>query len=282
MQNNKSASLKLYLSVLTIIVIFCMSLISCKNSGYAKVFLATTTSTYDSGLLEVLISSYEEQSPYEIIPIAVGTGEALAMGEMGVVAVLLVHARIEEDKFISQGFGIRREDVMHNDFVIIGPSDDKAMISGLDVLEAYKKMSENKALFVSRGDDSGTNKKEKILWEKAGIIPEDSWYIESGQGMGATIRIADEKQAYTMADRGTFLSHSTYFSLEILVEGDELLYNPYGVILINPEKHEDININYRGALDFLEFMIGERGQAIIREFGIEEYGQPLFYTDVIE
>lgn len=282
MQNKKSTSLKVYLSVLFIIIIFCTALLSCKNSGYIKIYLATTTSTYDSGLLEVLISAYEDQSHYEIIPIAVGTGEALALGERGIVDVLLVHARKEEDEFISQGFGIRRDDVMHNDFVIIGPEDDPLEISGLNTVEAYKKISENESIFISRGDNSGTNKKEMILWEKVGIIPGGSWYIESGQGMGATIRIADEKQAYTMTDRGTFLSHSSFLSLKVLVEGDESLFNPYGIIIINPEKHEDININYRGALDFLEFMTGEQGQAIIRDFGVEEYGKPLFYPDVIK
>jgi tungstate transport system substrate-binding protein len=171
---------------------------------------------------------------------------------------------------------------MHNDFVIIGPADDPAKIAGLDSMEAYKRISEEKALFVSRGDDSGTNKKELALWEEAGIAPYGSWYIQTGQGMGATIRIADEKQAYTMADRGTFLSHQEHLSLVVLVDGGESLYNPYGIILINPKKHKDLKINYPGALDFLEFITGPRGQAIIKDFGIKEYGRPLFYPDIIK
>jgi tungstate transport system substrate-binding protein len=149
-------------------------------------------------------------------------------------------------------------------------------------MEAYKRISGEKALFISRGDNSGTNKKESALWEDAGIIPEGSWYIQTGQGMGATIRIADEKQAYTMADRGTFLSHQEYLSLVVLVDGGESLYNPYGIILINPKKHKDLKINYPGALDFLEFITGPRGQAIIKDFGLQEYGRPLFYPDAVK
>jgi len=202
------------------------------------------------------------------------------MGERGEADVILVHSRASEDKFVQDGYGTERRDVMHNDFVIIGQEDDPAGIAGLTAKDAYTSISESEALFVSRGDDSGTNKKEIAIWEKAGITPKGEWYIESGQGMGATLRIADEKQAYTMTDRGTYLSQQANLSLIVLVESDEILFNPYGVIPVNPEKHKDININYEGAVAFVEFITGEAGQAVIREFGVEEYGQPLFYPDV--
>ena len=173
--NKKNSSLKLGLSALLIIAVFCVSLLSCKNNGYIKVYLATTTSTYDSGLLDVLVSAYEQDSDYDIIPIAVGTGEALAMGERGVVDILLVHARSEEDRFIRQGFGTRRDDVMHNDFVIIGPADDPAKIAGLDSMEAYKRISGEKALFISRGDNSGT--KYKRVGPLGGCRNNTSWQL---------------------------------------------------------------------------------------------------------
>ena len=247
-----------------------------------EIILATTTSTYDSGLLDELITAFKEETGYKVKPIAVGTGEAIAMGEKGEVDIILVHSRAEEDKFVEEGYGINRRDIMHNDFVIIGPEDDPANIKGFTPVDAYNAISEAGALFVSRGDDSGTNKKEIEIWEEAGITPQGDWYVESGQGMGETLRIADEKQAYTMTDRGTFLSQRDSLSLIVIVEGDEILFNPYGVIAVNPEKHNDIEINYKGAQAFTEFITGEEGQAIIKDFGVDKYGQPLFYPDVIK
>lgn len=256
---------------------------SCKKKvKNTEIILATTTSTYDSGLLDELIPAFEEETTYKVKPIAVGTGEAIAMGERGEIDVILVHSREEEDRFVEEGYGTERRDVMHNDFVIIGPEDDPSDISGLTAVEAYITISANEASFVSRGDDSGTNKKEIEIWEEAGTTPQGDWYIESGQGMGETLRIADEKQAYTMTDRGTYLSQRDSLSLVVMVEDDEILFNPYGVIALNPEKHKDIDINYEGAQAFVEFITGEKGQAIIKEFGVAEYGQPLFYPDVIK
>ncbi len=256
---------------------------SCKKKvKNTEIILATTTSTYDSGLLDELIPAFEEETTYKVKPIAVGTGEAIAMGERGEIDVILVHSREEEDRFVEEGYGTERRDVMHNDFVIIGPEDDPSDISGLTAVEAYITISANEASFVSRGDDSGTNKKEIEIWEEAGTTPQGDWYIESGQGMGETLRIADEKQAYTMTDRGTYLSQRDSLSLVVMVEDDEILFNPYGVIVLNPEKHKDIDINYEGAQAFVEFITGEKGQAIIKEFGVAEYGQPLFYPDVIK
>ncbi len=281
MKNLKLLKTSFIFTISIFLIIALVFIFSCKAKN-TEIILATTTSTYDSGLLDELIPAFEEKTGYEVKPIAVGTGEAIAMGERGEADVLLVHSRAAEDKFVQDGYGIDRRDVMHNDFVIIGPEDDPAGIAGLTAVEAYTAISENEALFVSRGDDSGTNKKEIAIWSEAEITPKGEWYIESGQGMGATLRIADEKQAYTMSDRGTYLSQKASLSLIVLVEGDEILFNPYGVIPVNPEKHKDININYEGAVAFAEFITGEKGQSIIREFGVEEYGQPLFYPDVIK
>jgi len=268
----------LILFMFVMIGFVCIFLLSCSGrNNYEKILLATTTSTYDSGLLDELISGFEEESEYEIIPIAVGTGEAITMGEKGVVDVLIVHSRQAEDKFIEEGFGINREDVMYNDFVIVGPGDDPAGLRGLSITEALKIISEGKILFVSRGDNSGTHKKELFLWEESGIRPVGDWYIESGQGMGFTLGIADEKRAYTLTDRGTYLSSIDYLSIEILIEGDESLFNPYGIIQINPQKHQDLNINHAGALAFIKYVTGIKGQAIIEKFGMEKYGQHLFF-----
>lgn len=267
--------------ILVISVIFiaiCILLSACGSTiENQRVLLATTTSTYDSGLLDELISVFEEGSDYEIVPIAVGSGEAISMGERGVVDIILVHSRQEEERFVKDGFGINRKDVMYNDFIILGPQDDPANLKGLPPLEALKLISEKEILFISRGDDSGTHKKELLLWEELGISTEGDWYIESGQGMSFTLGIADEKGAYTLSDRGTYISSIDYLSLKVLVEGAEILFNPYGIIQVNPEKHENIKINYEGSLEFVEFITGQKGQRIIEEFGIEKYGQNLFH-----
>ena len=281
MKKFKSLKLSLIFVISIFIIIALVFTFSCKGKD-AEIILATTTSTYDSGLLDVLIPAFEEETGYKVKPIAVGTGEALALGERGEADIILVHSREAEDKFVEEGYGIDRRDVMHNDYVIIGLEADPVNIKGLTAVEAYRAISENEALFVSRSDDSGTNKKEIEIWEEAGIAPQGDWYIESGQGMGETLRIADEKQAYTMSDRGTYLSMQNSLELVILVEGDDILFNPYGVIAVNPERHKDIDINYEGAQAFADFITGEKGQAIIKEFGMEKYGQPLFYPDVIK
>ncbi len=257
--------------------------ISCQaETKDTEIILATTTSTYDSGLLDELLPVFKEEFGYSVKPIAVGTGEAIAMGERGEADVILVHSRKSEDEFVAGGFGTERYDVMHNDFVIIGPEEDTAGTKGLDAAQAYTAIAGVGALFISRGDNSGTNKKEISIWEAAGIIPEGDWYMETGQGMGATLRIADEKNAYTMTDRGTYLSQQDNLILVILVEDDQILFNPYGIIPVNPEKHPSLGINYQGAMDLVEFITGQEGQDIIREFGKEKFGQPLFYPDIIK
>lgn len=277
MQKISGHKFYLILIISLIIIYSAFSLLACEKNNYNRILLATTTSTYDSGLLDELIPGFEKGSKYELIPIAVGTGEAIMMGERGVVDIILVHSRPAEDKFVEEGFGINRKDVMYNDFVIVGPDDDPAGLQGLSVIEALKIISEKEIPFVSRGDDSGTHKKEILLWEESGINPVGDWYIESGQGMGFTLGIAKEKRAYALTDPGTYLSSVYYPSLKILIEGDEILFNPYGIIQINPQKHQDLSINHKGALAFIEYITSQKGQEIIEKFGMEKYGQHLFY-----
>jgi len=240
--------------------------------------LATTTSTEDSGLLDVLLPEFEKDTNYKVKVIAVGTGQAIEMGEAGDVDVLLVHSRKSEDKFVADGFGVNRLDVMYNDFIIIGPAEDPAGIKGsTDVLKAFAAISQKQVAFVSRADDSGTDKKEKGIWEKAEIKPAGTWYIESGQGMGDTFRIADEKKAYTLIDRATYLALKDKYKLEIMIEGDKSLLNPYGVIPVNPDKFP--NVDFEGATKFAEWLTSEKGQKMIGEFGVKEFGQQLFVPD---
>jgi len=240
--------------------------------------LATTTSTEDSGLLDVLLPEFKKDTNYDVKVIAVGTGQAIEMGEAGDVDVILVHSRAAEDKFVADGFGVDRRDVMYNDFIIIGPTEDPAGIKGqTDVLAAFKAIAAKQVLFVSRADDSGTDKKEKGIWEKAAIKPSGAWYIEAGQGMGDTFRMADEKKAYTLIDRATYLALKDKYNLEIVVEGDKALFNPYGVIPLNPEKFPQVD--YEGATKFAEWLTSEKGQKMIGEFGKDKYGQSLFIPD---
>lgn len=240
--------------------------------------LATTTSTQDSGLLDVLLPEFEKDTNYKVKVIAVGTGQAIEMGEAGDVDVLLVHSRKAEDKFVADGFGVDRLDVMYNDFLIIGPAEDPAGIKGsTDVLKAFAAIAQMQAAFVSRADDSGTDKKEKGIWEKAAIKPAGTWYIESGQGMGDTFRIADEKKAYTLIDRATYLALKDKYKLGIIIEGDKSLLNPYGVISVNPDKFP--NVDYEGATKFAKWLTSEKGQKMIGEFGVKKFGQKLFIPD---
>jgi len=252
-----------------------------KEVSNDSIILATTTSTKDTGLLDALIPAFEKKYGITVKPIAAGTGEALKMGERGDADVLLVHSRAAEDEFMAEGFGTVRKDVMHNDFVIIGPRDDPAGIKGsASAADAFKRIAGKGAILVSRGDDSGTHKKELGIWEKANIKPEGDWYISTGQGMAATIRIANEKLGYTLSDRGTYLVQKDNIDLVVLTEKSDDLLNPYGVIAVNPDKHS--KINYRGATKFIEFLTSEEGQEIIGEFGKDKFGQALFVPDASE
>ena len=242
------------------------------------IILATTTSTQDSGLLDVLLPLFEKQTGYMVKTIAVGSGQAMAMGERGEADVLLVHSPAEEKKFMEKGFGSSRQLVMHNDFIIVGPAADPADIKGVkSAAEAFKKIAETQSLFMSRGDNSGTHAKEKI-WKASGVTcPEQKWYQETGLGMGQTLGVAAEKKGYTLADRGTYLSLKNKLGLEILCEGDKALLNVYHVIEVNPAKWPKVNA--AGAKAFADFMVSKEAQTVIKEFGVERFGQPLFFPD---
>jgi tungstate transport system substrate-binding protein len=242
-----------------------------------EIILATTTSTMDSGLLDVLLPEFEKQTGYNVKPIAVGTGQALAMGQKGEADVLLVHAPKSEKPLVDAGIGINYQLVMHNDFVIAGPPEDPAGIKGKSSIESFKAIAATKVMFISRGDDSGTYKKELSIWMEAGVTPSGNWYQESGQGMGATLLMASEKKGYTLTDRATYLAQKKNVKLDILSEGDKSLLNIYHVMQVNPEKFEKVNAD--GGKAFVEFMISPQTQKIIGEFGKDKYGQPLFFPD---
>jgi len=249
------------------------------RSGPKEIILATTTSTQDSGLLDVLVPVFEKDSGYNLKVIAVGSGQALAMGQRGDADVLLVHAPGSEKALIDDGSAINRRLVMHNGFIILGPDKDPAGIKGMtSSVDALKKVFDTGSTFVSRADDSGTNKAELSLWKKAELDPKGkSWYVETGQGMGATLQIANQKDGYTLSDRATFLAQKEGFVLKVLVEGDPLLLNVYSVMQVNPDEFD--LVNGPGGKAFADFMVSEEVQKLIGEFGVEEYGQPLFVPD---
>jgi tungstate transport system substrate-binding protein len=251
----------------------------CEQTTERKdVILATTTSTQDSGLLDVLVPLFEEQAGYRVKTIAVGTGEALAMGKRGDADVLLAHAPAREKEVVAAGFAVNRRIVMHNDFLIAGPEADPAGIHGSDNgAESVAKIAEAGARFTSRGDNSGTHFREMSLWKAAAVEPEGDWYISVGQGMGATLIFASQKDAYVLTDRGTYLALKERTGLVPHVEGDPLFLNVYSVMEVNPERFP--RVNHAGAKAFSEFIRGLEAQEIIREFGVEAFGQPLFIPD---
>jgi tungstate transport system substrate-binding protein len=242
--------------------------------------LATTTSTENSGLLGILLPPFEERYNIKVDVIAVGTGAAIQLGENGDVDVVLVHARAAEDKMVEEGYGVNRRDVMHNDFIIVGPPDDPAGIKGeKDAALALTKIanSEKQVFFVSRGDKSGTHIKELELWQSAGIEPQGEWYLEIGQGMEAALLVADERQGYVLADRGTYLATKDKIELVILSEGDPRLFNPYGIIAVNPAVHP--HVKYMEAMQLIAWMTSLEGQKIIGEY--KQHGEVLFFPDAI-
>jgi tungstate transport system substrate-binding protein len=266
-----------FLTLLSLATIFAVGCIN-QEAKNKEIILATTTSTQDSGLLEVLLPAFEEEYNYIVKPIAVGTGQALAMGKQGNADVLLTHAPEAELELLEAGDIINYRLVMHNDFVIVGAADDPAGIRGLAASEAaFQKIAVSRQLFVSRGDDSGTHKKELDIWKKAGIKAEGNWYQETGSGMGQTINVASEKGGYALTDRATYLALKDSLHLEILVEGEPKLLNIYHVAQVNPEKSNLINA--QGAKEFVEFMVSEKAQQIIGNFGVDKYGAPLFFPD---
>jgi tungstate transport system substrate-binding protein len=259
-----------------VLFVFMLVLSACAPKN-PDLILATTTSTQDSGLLDVLIPIFEEQTGYKVQTIAVGSGAALKMAEEGNADVLLVHAPSAEETLMTNGWGSNRALIMHNDFVIAGPVNDPVSIRGTDVLRAMQ-LIYGSGLFVSRADGSGTHNMEMTLWKQAKVdLRFAPARIETGQGMAATLTIASEKQAYTLTDRATFLANRDHLDLDILVEGDAALLNVYHVITVNPAKWT--RVNYDGALAFLKFMTDPATQKVIGAFGLDTYGQPLFVPD---
>ena len=246
------------------------------------VILATTTSTRDAGLLDSLLPVFERQSGYRVKVIAVGSGQALAMGRRGDADVVLSHAPEAERLLVDSGFFVRRRLVMHNEFLVVGPATDSAGVRGMsDAVAAFRRIAERHAPFVSRGDQSGTHQRELQLWKRAGVAQPDpgggAWYVESGQGMGATLQLADEKRAYTLTDRATYLAWRDKLQLVPLVEGDSLLYNVYHVLELNP--HNAARINLAGGAALADFFVAPATQALIAGFGKARFGQSLFVPD---
>jgi len=244
-----------------------------------NIILATTTSTQDSGLLDVLLPVFEKKTGYFVKTIGVGSGQAMTMGQKGEADVLLVHSPAAEKKFVAEGFGISRQLVMHNDFLVAGPPEDPAKITRMSsASEAFRKIANAKTLFISRGDNSGTHAKEKAIWEASGINPEgEKWYQQTGLGMGQTLNVASEKKGYTLADRGTYLALKKNLHLGPLVEGDALLLNIYHVIEVNSAKWPKVNA--AGAKAFADFLVSKQAQEIIRTFGMDKFRSPFFIPD---
>jgi tungstate transport system substrate-binding protein len=240
--------------------------------------LATTTSTRDSGLLDVLVPMFEKKTGIEVHVIAAGSGQALELGRRGDADVLLTHSPDAEKLFVKDGHGEERQPAMHNDFVLVGPETDPAGIKGKkSSIEAFRQIANSCSPFVSRGDESGTHVKEKKLWNEVQNEPEGDWYLRAGTGMAEVLRMADEKRAYTLADRGTYLTQRDKLSLAIIVEGDALLRNPYSVIVVSSEKHPQVS--HEAARQFAEFLLSPDVQRTIGDFGVDQFGQALFFPD---
>lgn len=264
--------------ILLLAIVLSLTVFSQARTGN-RLILATTTSTDNSGLLDVLIPPFEERFDVRVDVVAVGTGKAIALARNGDADLILVHAREAEDKFLAEGYGVNRRDVMYNDFIILGPGSDPAGVRDTkSAVEAFQAIARAKVPFISRGDDSGTNKKELAIWQKAGINPMGQWYQAVGQGMGASLTIADEKGAYILADRGTYLAYKDKIDLEILLEGDPILFNPYGIIAVNPAKYS--HVNYLMAMAFIGWVTSQEGQEIIRNY--KKFGEVLFHPSAIK
>jgi tungstate transport system substrate-binding protein len=263
-----------------IFIVLCFILLLPQRSFAEEVLkLATTTSTYETGLLDYILPVFEEKYAVKVHIISVGTGKAIKLGESGDVDIILVHAPEAESRFVSQGFGVNRRNVMYNDFVILGPKDDPARIKGTeDLKEALERIYNTNSTFVSRGDDSGTDKKEKSLWVMAGLRPKGRWYLETGQGMNATLRIADEKGAYCLVDRGTYLFNKNKIKLEIMFEADKHLLNPYSVIAVSPYRFSWVR--YQLSMCLIGWLTSPECQKMIGNYRVAGY--PLFYAQADE
>ncbi|RZV08666.1 tungstate transport system substrate-binding protein [Natrinema hispanicum] len=249
----------------------------------AELALATTTSTYDTGLLDEINAEFQDRFGVQVAANAQGTGQAIESARNGNADVILVHARSQEDEFMRDGYGVNRRDLMFNDFVVVGPSDDPAGVGNTEqATAAFEAIANTQATFASRGDDSGTHTKEKVIWSETGIEPSGEWYQETGSGMGNTLTVADESSAYTLADRGTYLSMQDNIDLEILLQGPieggpELLSNPYGIMAVNPEIHD--NVNYQLAMAYIGFFTSPEGQELIANYTAND--QQLFFPEAL-
>lgn len=258
-----------------LVLLSCLMMLAGNALATEHLRLATTTSTENSGLLAELLPPFEQANDCKVDVIAVGTGKAIKLGENGDVDVVMVHARSKEDKFVAAGFGVDRRDVMYNDFIILGPASDPAGIKGSsDVVAAMAKIAASKSTFVSRGDDSGTHSREKQLWKKAAVEQAGDWYLEAGRGMGEVIIMAGERQGYTLSDRGTYLAFKAKTELQIAVAGDKGLFNPYGVIMVNPGKHSHVKVEL--AKKFLDYLVSAPARTLIT--GFRKGGEQLFYV----
>jgi len=259
-----------------IIVLAMILLTATVASAAERLRLSTTTSTENSGLLKILLPPFEAQNNCKVDVIAVGTGKSLKIGEAGDADIVFVHARALEDRFVADGFGVNRRDVMYNDFVILGPDDDPAGVRGVKTAAAaLAKIAASQAFFISRGDESGTHQKEREIWQAAGLKPAGAWYVEAGQGMGEVIVMATEKRAYTLADRGTYNAFKkTKTDLKILFEGEQGLFNPYGIIAVNPAKHP--HVKYDLAMKLIEYVTSPAGQQLLAGYKVD--GAPIFFV----
>ena len=259
---------------LAVSLLLCVAVAAPAHCAENALRMATTTSTENSGLLKAILPKFESSSGLKVQVISVGTGKAMKLGENGDVDVLLVHSRPDEDRFVSQGFGVNRRDVMYNDFVVVGPKDDPAKVRGMrDAVAAFRRILETKSVFVSRGDDSGTDKMEKSYWAEVGQRPEGRQYLSAGQGMGEVLTMAGHLGGYTLTDRATYGAYRSRTPLEILVEGDARMFNPYGVIAVNPTRYPEAN--YKGATQFIDWITGAEGRRAITDFRVN--GEQLFF-----
>lgn len=269
---------KLFVRCLTALMLF-SSTYALSADNAPRIRLATTTSTYHSGLLDYLLPEFEKDSGYIVDVLATGTGKALQMGENGDVDLVMTHAPVSEALFVEKGYGVLPRKLMYNDFILVGPKDDPAKIATQpNVQQAFARISESNIPFISRGDDSGTHKKELTIWDKSQIKPDFAGYRSVGQGMGPTLNMASEMQGYTLTDRGTWLAYDSKLDLTILYQGDELLFNPYQVILVNPERYP--GLNYQGAKAFSDWLVNPKGQQLINSFKLK--GQALFVANADE
>jgi len=259
----------------TTLFIVLLALAALPARAEERLRMSTTTSTENSGLLSVLLPPFEKKNGCKVDVVAVGTGKALKLGEAGDVDVVFVHARSLEDKFVANGFGVDRRDVMYNDFVLLGPPDDPAGVGKANnAPAAFRAIAAKESPFISRGDESGTHQKEKEIWASAGISPRGAWYVEAGQGMGEVLTMATQKRGYTLSDRGTYIAFRKKSDLVVLRQGDKNLWNPYGIIAVNPRKHP--HVKYDLAMKLVDYVTGPEGRSLIAGFKID--GEPLFFV----